>query len=71
MVLRSWCFMLPWLVQPVCWQSLGPSRCSALCSFDNKMSEKKNSEFSLLCLSLCEFEFQKILHILPDSDNHK
>ena len=32
---------------------------------------KKNSEFSLLCLSLCEFEFQRILHILPDSDNHK
>ena len=24
-VLRSWCFMLPWLVQHVCWQSLGRS----------------------------------------------
>lgn len=36
-----------------------------------KCRKKKNSEFSLLCLSLCEFEFQRTVHILPDSDNHK
>lgn len=42
-----------------------------LCAVSTTKCRKKNSEFSLLCLSLCEFEFQKILHILPDSDNHK
>ena len=37
-----------------------------LCAVSTTKCRKKNSEFSLLCLSSCEFEFQRIL---PDSDN--